>query len=275
MLEKLIAMVVIFCVLSLMVTILQEALQQLFSTRAVFLWYHLRRLLRDVEGNKERENEIDPRRNGRLIRWLGQARIHTAYGQVLLHPITNPLGVELPQHVNAPDLYHVLNPAAVQKLLGQSKPVDLPEFQRWYDALMAYVSASYRGKMRLLGFCISLFVVVLAHAGLGRMYHALGDSQVRHGLISAVAHDFEDGQQKNLVTASEGLHLGWHDVGELRASLHPTTWSFLGSIGVLAMTLLLSLGAPFWFEMLNRVMALRSGSQPPSVTRDDFTTHPV
>lgn len=270
MLEKLIAMVVVFCVLSLLVTILQEALQQLFSTRALFLWYHLRRLLRNFQGDDQRKAELNLDRNGYLVRWLGKGYFDTAYGQTLLHPLTNPLGVELPQHVNAPDLYEVLTPDVRQKLLGKPTPVEQAEFQRWYDALMSYVSAAYRGKMRILGFFLSLGVVFLANASLGRVYRAIEDQKARQGLISAVSHDYEDIPQKNLVTATENLKLGWHDTAELRGALHPRGWSFLGSLGVFAMTLLISLGSPFWFELLNRVMALRSGSRPLPVTQEDF-----
>jgi hypothetical protein len=73
---------------------------------------------------------------------------------------------------------------------------------------------------------------------------------------------------EDLAAASTVLGMGWGETNGVPAGLTPgqrAYWLWLGSklLGLLITALAVSLGAPFWFDLLNKVMNIRGTGQKP------------
>ena len=152
----------------------------------------------------------------------------------------------------------------------------------WFDSAMARVSGTYKRWSR---FFVVLWAVALT-AGLNADSLALTralatDPALRQAVVTAAQHEVETRAPPPTGTASnappdlkESLQHLDSSVSDLTAVQLPIGWTKLptGSTGWLAKLLGLvftaiavSLGGPFWFDLLNRFVNLRStGTRPDS-----------
>lgn len=158
---------------------------------------------------------------------------------------------------------------------------DLHKFQanveRWFEDAMDRVSAWYKRRTQWILVGLAALIAFGANVDTIRITNALShDRALRDALVAqaqAYAQQHPNGVQDadaapKAVAADVraintlGVPLGWHSV----AGAPPMDADdVLGKIlGLLLSTFAISLGAPFWFDMLNKIMTIRAAGDTPN-----------
>lgn len=142
--------------------------------------------------------------------------------------------------------------------------------ERWYDDVMDRVSGWYKRRTQwillALGLVLAAFLNVDSLKIANRLYN---DTPLREA-ISATAEGYaaaaketgqiaDQGIQENFARLDGlGLPIGWTE-----ADRPASFTSFVAKLlGLLLTALAVSLGAPFWFDVLNKFMVVRSTIKP-------------
>jgi hypothetical protein len=138
--------------------------------------------------------------------------------------------------------------------------------EKWFDDSMDRVSGWYTRKTRMMGLILAIIVVVVINADTLMIANTLvKDDAKRDALVEAAGNpDFPEAKLKQWEDL--GLPIGWSLSDPERG--FPTDGALVGKvIGLLITGLAVSLGAPFWFGFLSRLMSarqgLRQGGAPP------------
>ena len=154
--------------------------------------------------------------------------------------------------------------------------------ERSFDDVMDRASGWYKRRVQLILFVLALGLVCVINADSAALAQRLWkDDALRAAVVSQAnkvvqAGGAECAQTGGTETRADaaakcvdqvnefGLPLGWsHDT-----SPHNFFWDGLGKVlGLLVTAFALTLGAPFWFDLLGKVSRLR-GSGPPAATSD-------
>jgi len=152
--------------------------------------------------------------------------------------------------------------------------------ERSFDDVMDRASGWYKRRVQLILFVLALGLVCLINADSAALAQRLWkDDALRAAVVSQANKVVQTGSAECAQTADTradaaaqcvdqvnqfGLPLGWsHDT-----SPHNFFWEGLGKVlGLLVTAFALTLGAPFWFDLLGKVSRLR-GSGPPATTSD-------
>jgi hypothetical protein len=139
--------------------------------------------------------------------------------------------------------------------------------ETWYDDTMARVSGWYRRRVQLMLWIVGLVVALLLNIDTVNIGSTLWtDDAVRAAVVAQArqaAQEEPGAVTENLEELS--IPLGWSfDSGPSPQDL-PSGWeSWLGkAIGLVLTAAAVSLGAPFWFDLLGKVARLRSTGVPP------------
>jgi hypothetical protein len=144
--------------------------------------------------------------------------------------------------------------------------------EAWYDGAMERVTGWYKRYTQIIIFALGFIVAGLMNADSMAIVRALStDDALRRGVVekaeayvkandsgAAMAGDAKkrlDEAAKKL--SEQRLPLGWGEV----LGLGPVDW-FLRVLGWLLTATAISLGAPFWFDLLNKFMNVRSALKP-------------
>jgi hypothetical protein len=236
----------------------------------------------------------------RLPSYIPAGAFSRAVLDTVLHPApgserTSDKGLEAP---DADSLFRELEKAIADEHLHQPLKGTLDSFlknanrdadrfrlqvEEWFDAKMARVSGWYKRRTKAIMFVIGLLVVGALNADTVSFASTLWSNGTLRDGITAQAQSFSANSpdcQNNPDTrdnpaACEALLLG--DVQGLRM---PLGWSSKSSgfphgpleilwkvLGLLLTALALTLGAPFWFDLLNKVVNFRAGGAPPPTTQ--------
>lgn len=153
----------------------------------------------------------------------------------------------------------------------------------WFDSCMDRLSGAYKRKIHMIGFAIGALLAVACNADTFETGQALWlDADLRGqvaalaektsvdpslGSLGTVAADLPARAAQNLKNLQEirAFPLGWSDSrGRLDYGWQQTPFGWIKKILGLAVTAFaLSLGAPFWFDMLSSFMRLRGSGDPP------------
>jgi hypothetical protein len=121
--------------------------------------------------------------------------------------------------------------------------------EHWFDDNMERASGWYRRRAQLWNLGLAVFVTIATNAD---TLHLLQRFWSEPALRAA--------------PPSTLLQLG-PVIGWSAETLHPGTLGWLSRlVGWLLTILAVSLGAPFWFDILNRAVNLRNAARPPAVT---------
>lgn len=145
--------------------------------------------------------------------------------------------------------------------------------EQWYDSSMDRVSGWYTRSTRKMIFCISLTVTIALNINTLTLVHYLYVNDTARAMIAAEARNASATNitYDSAKTRLEGfaLPIGWSD--ESVAALKNRTPNDKKSNFAIAYELIFgwlmtafagTLGAPFWFDMLNKVVAIRSTTKP-------------
>ena len=147
--------------------------------------------------------------------------------------------------------------------------------ERWYDHSMERVSGWYKRRVQVVLAVIGLGLAIIVNADSMQIVQSLwSDKTVRAAVVAEAGRVTQTGATpKDLQTVANQVKeiktlevpLGWKlKKGDPRDLPHSTRGWIGKIIGLLITALSLSLGAPFWFDLLSRVARIRiSGAPPP------------
>jgi hypothetical protein len=153
--------------------------------------------------------------------------------------------------------------------------------ERWYTDAMERVSGLYKRKAQAVVLGIALAIALATNADTVRIARVLvSNAALRDSVVERATTATTAGADVNALIARlrfVGIPLGWGVTEEQRAALaraprqdYPAAWLKVyaplllhGLPGLLLTTLALSLGAPFWFDVLNRVINIRAAGRAP------------
>lgn len=129
--------------------------------------------------------------------------------------------------------------------------------EKWFDYCMDRVSGWYKRRIQLIGFVVALGVAGVCNADTleiaGRLYH---DAALRSA-VTATAVDYVKNQTE---LGIGNLPIGWTDT----RSFPDKPWDqFSKVVGLLITAGALTVGAPFWFDMLNGLVNIRLAGLKP------------
>lgn len=172
------------------------------------------------------------------------------------------------------------------------------EVQAWFDQAMERVSGTYKKKVQTIILCISVVLTGLLNADTIELARYLYENpSVRQSLADRaeqIAHDstyrelvnkIKQAEQdtlrpwKNAKEAVENINKNVAQLKTIKAELDatrlplgwknkPQNW-IIKILGLMFTALAVSLGAPFWFDMLNKLVNLRSVGKKPAATKPD------
>ena len=161
---------------------------------------------------------------------------------------------------------------------------DVNRFRRsvetWFDLTMDRVSGWYKRRTQTSLFVIAAIVTLLFNADALQVGRALwNDDAIRAAVVAQAQSAVEtgDGEANQAEGVSQSAEDLAQEVADVRSLELPLGWSTdpddprwfdsvaggVGKlIGLLATVLALTLGAPFWFDLLGRVSRVRSTGKP-------------
>jgi len=157
----------------------------------------------------------------------------------------------------------------LQKANGNPQK-ELDYIEQWYDDTMDRVSGWYTRNVQLIIFFLGLAIVVILNVDtIAIITNISNDSVIRASLVSAVQGSAVSATNANSPTLQKAFEQIQPVIGWSSSNL-PTNFYgwFLKIVGLLATTFAISLGAPFWFDLLNKFMSFRS-SGPPAQSNAD------
>jgi len=137
--------------------------------------------------------------------------------------------------------------------------------ERWFEEAMERVTGWYKRKMQLIVVGVAAAVSVALNVDSFEVANALwNDAALRDSVVVAAQRDTAQSLGSALDVIEQrlgglGLPLGWRSGPE-----DLTAWSAKVA-GLLFTTVALSLGAPFWFDLLNRFMGVGSSGRSPNM----------
>jgi hypothetical protein len=277
-LEVSIGIVFVFVLVSTICSAVREALEAFLKTRASYLEFGIRQLLSDAKGEglaRElfQHPLIFPLFIGPYV--PGGERRRWWRGRNLPSYIpSRSFAVALMDVLNASSTAQTANPTvqravqlAIDSAHGNLDQARL-NVEAWYDSAMDRVSGWYKRATHWIIFGIALALAIGANIDT----LAIADYLYRH---NAVRSSIVSTVEKTAGTASEAtyeqamqqlddLHLpiGWESAPGA-PSTKPGTWEHVRPlIGWLMTAFAATLGAPFWFDVLNKIMVIRSTVKP-------------
>ncbi|UVT15456.1 MAG: hypothetical protein H8K04_16845 [Nitrospira sp.] len=292
-LEMAISLSLLYLLLGLMCSVLNEWVAGILNMRARNLWDGVRNLLYDSEGtglakqlynhplikNLAKPGKIPsyvPSRTFALAMFDLVAPAHESTKTKTLQDIRNAVAT-LPNEQIKGALIALIDDAE-----GDVKKAR-ENVERWYDDAMDRVSGWYKRKTQVFILIWALAVTLsvnadtiliantLAHdATLRASLVAMAETTAKEPLPQDAKGTTERVQQMSSEIKKLGLPIGWsREAGNPRsAPAEAGDWA-LKIIGLALTTIAVSLGAPFWFDVLNKLINIRSTGKQPERSREE------
>ena len=292
-LEIAISLALLYLLLGLLCSMLNEWVAGVTSLRAKNLWDGVRNLLYDLGGNGLAKDLYDHP----LIKNLAKPGQRPSYVPsrtfaLALFDLVAPAGdsthTKTMQDIRS-KLAGLSNPQVRTALLtlvddaGEDLKKARENVEQWYDDAMDRVSGWYRKKAQVLILVWALAVTVTLNADTILIANTLAhDARLRASMVALAEETTKDALPQEAQQLKErtkllyaevqksGLPIGWS-----RDSNDPTAvpssgggWA-LKIIGLMITTIAASLGAPFWFDVLNRMINIRSAGKQPERTAQE------
>ncbi len=160
--------------------------------------------------------------------------------------------------------------------------------ENWYNSSMDRVSGWYKRRVQIILLWMGFAIAVVINADTFAIFKNLANDRPLRSAIVAQAQSLKDTSKD--ATANEniqnkvntllqmGLPIGWN----WKSDLNPKAIANLNAIpelsfngwffkimGWLVTGLAISLGAPFWFDILNKIMVIRSTVKPHEKSREE------
>lgn len=279
-LEVSIGIVFVFVLVSTICSAVREAIEALLKTRASYLEFGIRQLLQDSKGDglaKEFFNHplIFALFAGKYVPGPEgeRRRLWHPGGNLPSYIPSRSFAVALMDVLNTSSTAQIANPTvqrAVQLAIDSAQGnLDRARqnVEAWYDSAMDRVSGWYKRSTQWIIFWIALAIAIGANIDtLAIADYLYRHDGVRSALVSTVAEnaDTAPAGASQALQQLEDLHLpiGWTSTPEKAAAPSGGWDRFRPWIGWLMTAFAATLGAPFWFDVLNKIMVIRSTVKP-------------
>ncbi|MFP3867556.1 MAG: hypothetical protein ACLFUU_05245 [Desulfobacteraceae bacterium] len=250
------------------------------------------------------KGNYDPRKVSNLPSYIPSRNFALALMDILLHADKNtdsgaaeavapssagspaPLGGGMPTSPLQPlrdAISSIQNPKVRQALItlvdaaGDDVSKARENIELWYDSAMERISGWYKRRSQKIILALGLVVAIAVNADTITIARSLSyDMSMRNSLVAAsqeyaktpqtvgsLAMTPEARVNKNLEEIQKyGLPIGWR-CGDERSIPKGAGWA-IKILGWLLTAMAISLGAPFWFDLLNKFMSARSTLKPSS-----------
>jgi hypothetical protein len=154
--------------------------------------------------------------------------------------------------------------------------------ENWFNSSMDRVSGWYKSRTQKILFVIGVLVTVAVNADSIAIFRNLSHSKNLETVVAAAEKagsgslpsnqdpQTQIGKAMNELTGLD-IGIGWDR--EAKPAGHPLSWGlqllYLHGVGWLITAAAISLGAPFWFDTLNRFMVVRSTVKPKEKSPDE------
>jgi hypothetical protein len=243
----------------------------------------------------------DPKRKGRRGLIIGASYLPSdRFASALIHVLKEAASQRAPSATTKPkpqdpvqrlrdELAKLPEPVrrALDALLDQAKG-DIAAFgqeiARWYDDIMDRASGWYRRQVNLMLFLIGFGVALVCNADTLMVSQILWQDQGRREAVAVYAdrlagstlqaqqQAMADAIKQNVDSIWGPLPIGWAssdgssktppDKLEALRQVPATFWGVLNkAVGILFTALAASLGAPFWFDLLQKITKVRASGQ--------------
>ncbi len=292
-LEVVIGLVFVLLLLSLLATTIMELLSSGLALRGKNLEKALRNMLASADADEKLFKQFkDNSLYKQLSQRYGKSRRRSpsylsadSFQSILFDVLLEGEGVDrIQERIDSlpdRDLKHVLN-----QLLNDAD-YRLDEFRsnirNWYDNVMDRASGWYKRNIQKILVAVGLAIAVIFNADTIAIYERLESDPEALQQILAMAEDYLLIQGDSLTTtenplmresldkinylinqeideASAPLGLGWGGVDV--QSLSWQDWA-LKVLGWIVTALAVSLGAPFWFDLLKKLVNIRGSGKKP------------
>ncbi len=145
--------------------------------------------------------------------------------------------------------------------------------ESWFNSSMDRASGWYKSRTQKILFCIGVAITLLVNADSIAIFRNLSQSKNLQAIVSSAAAEKptqgkDPGTQIGQIIdqlSKLDVGLGW--ANEPKQSLFHLLHQH--AVGWLITAAAISLGAPFWFDTLNRFMVVRSTVKPREKSRDE------
>jgi hypothetical protein len=282
-LEVALGLIFVYLLLSLACTALNETVSSLLSWRAKFLRQGIANLLdpADYSNGMQLASKLyaHPLVNG-LIRPFppgGRAR-YPSY-------IPSRTFVSALLDFDASGAAHSVEAAIDKVPSAQAKTAlhalyaraegDVVQFTRsveqWFDDAMERVSGWYRRRVQLMMWVFAALIVIPLNVDTLRIAQNLWSEDTVRAAVVARADAAQGGDinefAKNVDAIDQlEIPIGWGVEDRPSGTSDWLLVALFKAIGLVLTAAALTLGAPFWFDMLSKVARIRSGGAPPPAT---------
>jgi hypothetical protein len=284
----------IYLVLSLICSAACEAIESMLKSRSLYLKRGIQELLNDPSG-RALVAEIyshplvcslfagtyDPSKKGNLPSYIPPGNFALALMDIvgIARTAKDAAGSPGAEAIrSAIEAYSSKNPAVSQALLtlAHSADFDLTRMrsaiEAWYNSSMDRVSGWFKRRTHWVVLTLGLLIAAGINADTILITNSIAtDKSLRESLVAAASEDAKQAKgtestnfQTDIQKIREaGLPLGWTSSA---ADSHrvPQTWRewLLKIFGLILTAFAISLGGPFWFDLLNQFMVVRSTIKP-------------
>jgi len=293
-LDVAIGLVFIYLVLSLICSAACEAIEAVLKSRSLYLKRGLQELLNDPSG-KELVAELyshplvcslfigqyDPSKRGNLPSYIPPGNFAVALMDIVgvSSTVKNAAGLPEAETIrNTLEAYSAKNPAVSRALLTLAHTVEFDltrmrsAVEAWYNSSMDRVSGWFKRRTHWVVLALGLIIAAGINADTILITNSLAtDKALRASLVSAASEhakqsdaaasrNFQDDMQK---IREVGLPLGWTSSATDSRRV-PQNWRawLVKLLGLILTAFAISLGGPFWFDLLNQFMVVRSTIKP-------------
>jgi hypothetical protein len=302
MLDLAIGITFIFLLLSLICSAINELLEAWLKNRASNLEKGIRELLNDPDGTDMAEKLYNHPLVFSLFRgkytpggkklpsYIPSRNFALALMDIVLpaSQTSEPVKSLQPLRIAAGDLKNGQLKEALLSLInaaGGNIDKARQNIEDWYDSSMDRVAGWYKRRIQIIIFALGFIVAIGTNADTVAIFKSLAnDAPLRSSLIAA-AEEYakaQPGEPQNAPAdrikentkklEALGLPIGWdwkskinnhsNAVTNFRA-VPATFWGWVFKVaGWLVTAAAISLGAPFWFDLLNKFMVIRSTVKP-------------
>ena len=269
-LEVAIGLVFVYMLVSLLCsTINEQVIARFLNLRAKTLEDAIKNMLADPQGNGLAKQLYE----NPLIKGLsqnaasGKAR-KPSYIPADIFALALMSNDVVQAYKNTPGAAKSPLPEALALLLDKTNidpAKEQAKIEKWYNDTMDRVSGWYRRRIQLIIFVLGLLIVVgLNIDTLSIITTISNDTVIRSALVSSAQGSASSLSNVGAATLQKGFEQIQLVIGWSPSSLPADFWGWvLKIVGLLATTFAVSLGAPFWFDLLNKFMAFRSSGTPP------------
>jgi hypothetical protein len=143
--------------------------------------------------------------------------------------------------------------------------------EAWFNGAMERVSGWYKQRTQVIVLTIAALISIATNADTFAIATALANNSALREVVVAQAKAYTEAPKpsaeapanqqalnKDIANLQQlGIPLGWKSM--------PAQWDWLNKLAGLALTTFaVSLGAPFWFDLLNRFMNIRAAGKSPN-----------